>query len=62
VKEKSRQMARVLTALDGAQRRGVPDWAELDRDACSGRIKIMPSRSDVTMPVNEKLIVELYSK
>jgi small subunit ribosomal protein S4 len=62
VKERSRQMARVLTALDGAQRRGVPDWAELDRDTCSGRIKIMPSRSDVTMPVNEKLIVELYSK
>jgi small subunit ribosomal protein S4 len=62
VREKSRQMARVLTALDGAQRRGVPEWAELDRDACSGRIKLMPSRSDVTMPVNEKLIVELYSK
>jgi small subunit ribosomal protein S4 len=62
VHEQSRQMARVLTALEGAQRRGVPEWAELDRDAFSGRIKLMPSRSDITMPINEKLIVELYSK
>ena len=62
VKEQSRQVARVLMALEGAQRRGVPEWAELDRDAFSGRIKLMPSRSDITMPINEKLIVELYSK
>lgn len=62
IREKSRQMGRVLTALDGAQRRGVPDWAELDRESFSGRIKIFPTRSDITMPINEKLIVELYSK
>jgi len=62
VKEPSRQITRVLSALEGSQRRGVPDWAEVDRDACSGRIKLLPSRSDITMPINEKLIVELYSK
>jgi len=62
VKESSRQITRVLTALEGSQRRGVPDWADVDRDACSGRIKILPARGDVTMPINEKLIVELYSK
>ena len=62
VKEPSRQITRVLSAMEGAQRRGVPDWAEVDRDACSGRIKILPTRSDITMPINEKLIVELYSK
>jgi small subunit ribosomal protein S4 len=62
VKEQSRQMGRILTAMEGAQRRGVPEWAELDRDNCSGRIKILPTRSDITMPINEKLIVELYSK
>jgi small subunit ribosomal protein S4 len=62
VKEKSRQMGRVLTALEGAQRRGVPDWTELDRESFSGRIKLFPTRSDITMPINEKLIVELYSK
>ena len=62
VKEQSRQLGRVVAAMEGSQRRGVPDWAEVDRDAVSGRIKILPSRSDVTMPINEKLIVELYSK
>ena len=61
-KEDSRQMARVLTAMEGAQRRGVPEWAEVNRDAFSGRVKLMPARSDITMPINEKLIVELYSK
>ncbi|HEY7558126.1 MAG TPA: 30S ribosomal protein S4 [Candidatus Binatia bacterium] len=62
VKEQSRQITRILSAMEGAQRRGVPDWAELDRDTCSGRIKLLPTRSDITMPINEKLIVELYSK
>ena len=62
VKEQSRQLGRVLSALEGVQRRGVPDWAELDRETVSGRIKILPSRGDITMPINEKLIVELYSK
>ena len=62
VKEQSRQIGRVVSAMEGAQRRGVPDWAEVDRDTVSGRIKLLPSRSDITMPINEKLIVELYSK
>jgi small subunit ribosomal protein S4 len=62
VKEQSRQMARVLSAMEGAQRRGIPEWAEVDREAFSGRIKLLPTRSDITMPINEKLIVELYSK
>ena len=62
VKEQSRQITRVLSALEGVQRRGVPEWAELDRETFSGRIKLLPTRSDITMPINEKLIVELYSK
>jgi len=62
VRERSRQAGRLLTALEAAQRRGVPDWAELDRDNFSGRIKLLPTRSDITMPINEKFIVELYSK
>ncbi len=62
VKEQSRQMGRIISALDGAQRRGVPEWVEVDREGFSGRIKILPTRSDITAPINEKLIVELYSK
>lgn len=62
VKERSRQIGRVLTAMEAAQRRGIPEWADVDRDAFTGRIKLLPTRSDITMPINEKLIVELYSK
>lgn len=62
IKEQSRQSTRILSALEGAQRRGVPDWTEVDREAFSGRIKVLPTRSDITAPINEKLIVELYSK
>ncbi len=62
VAESSRQMGRVVSSMEGAQRRGVPDWAEVDKDTFSGKIKILPTRSDITMPINEKLIVELYSK
>jgi small subunit ribosomal protein S4 len=62
VAESSRQIGRVLSSMEGAQRRGVPDWAEVDKDTFSGKIKILPTRSDITMPINEKLIVELYSK
>ena len=62
VQEGSRQMGRIVSALEGSQRRGVPEWAELDREAFTGKIKILPTRSDITAPINEKLIVELYSK
>jgi small subunit ribosomal protein S4 len=62
IKESSRQLGRVQAAMEGAQRRGIPDWAEVDREAVNGRIRLLPSRSDITMPINEKLIVELYSK
>lgn len=62
VKEQSRQMVRVLSAMEGSQRRGVPEWAEVDRNAFTGKIKLLPTRADITAPINEKLIVELYSK
>jgi ribosomal protein S4 len=35
---------------------------EVDRDSASGKIKYLPTRSDITAPINEKLVVELYSK
>jgi len=62
IKERSRQGVRILSALEGSQRRGVPEWADVDRESFSGRIKLLPARSDITAPINEKLIVELYSK
>jgi small subunit ribosomal protein S4 len=62
VPEQSRQMGRILSAMESAQRRGVPEWAEVDRETMTGKIKVLPTRGDITTPINEKLIVELYSK
>jgi small subunit ribosomal protein S4 len=62
VREKSRQVARIQEAMELAQRRGVPEWLEATPETFSGRMKALPTRTDLTLPVNEKLVVELYSK
>jgi len=62
VREKSRKTASILEALETVDRRGVPQWLELDKDAFKGAVKAVPSREDITMPIQEHLIVELYSK
>jgi small subunit ribosomal protein S4 len=62
VRERSQKVARIQDALELAQRRGIPDWLEVTPEAFAGRIKALPARSDLTMPINEKLVVELYSK
>ena len=62
VAERSRSLARILEALEQAERRGVPDWLEVQREAFTGRVRALPTRADLTMPINEKLVVELYSK
>ena len=62
VREKSRAITRIVEALEQAERRGVPDWLEVQRDAFTARVKALPTRADLTMPINEKLVVELYSK
>ncbi|MBM4267605.1 MAG: 30S ribosomal protein S4 [Deltaproteobacteria bacterium] len=62
VREGSRKVARIVESLELSQRRGVPEWLELDREAFTGVVKAFPQRADLTMPINETLIVELYSK
>jgi len=60
--EKSRKVASINESLEGVVRRGIPQWLELDKDAYKGIIKSLPVREDITMPIQEQLIVELYSK
>lgn len=62
LKEKSRSVAVIAESLDAVVRRGIPQWLELDRDAFKGVMKLLPVREDITMPIQEQLIVELYSK
>ncbi|NUM81093.1 30S ribosomal protein S4 [bacterium] len=62
VREKSQKMARILGAVDAAQRRGIPEWLDFDREKFSGVVRSLPSRDQITTPINENLIVEYYSK
>ena len=62
IKEKSRNIQCVVDALGAVVRRGVPQWLELEKENFKGQIKNFPAREDITMPIQEQLIVELYSK
>jgi len=62
VRERSKKVVRILEAVEGVARRGVPQWLELDKDHLKGQVKALPAREEITIPIQEKLIVELYSK
>ena len=62
VREKSRATGRVTVALDGVERRGVPEWLELDKAAFTGKVRSAPVREAITLPIKEQLIVEFYSR
>lgn len=62
LKEKSRKVLPILDSLGTVARRGIPGWLELDKDNFKGVLKAVPTREDITMPVQEQLVVELYSK
>ena len=62
VREKSKKVVRIQEALEGVARRGIPQWLEVDKDQMKGNVKSMPTREEITIPIQEKLIVELYSK
>jgi small subunit ribosomal protein S4 len=62
LRESSRQIARITEALAALERRSLPGWLELDAEHFEGVVKAVPTREDITMPIQEQLIVELYSR
>ncbi len=62
LREKSRKNEEIKICLDTASGRGVPPWLELEAEQFKGTVKQLPSREDIPMPIQEQLIVELYSK
>ena len=62
VREKSRAIASVLEAMETVVRREIPPSLEVDARKFHGIVKAFPNREELTMPINEQLIVELYSK
>jgi small subunit ribosomal protein S4 len=62
LRESSREIARVVGALDSLEGRALPGWLEIDKAAFQGIVKALPARDDITLPIEEQLIVELYSR
>ena len=62
LREKSRKVQAISDSLDAIVRRGVPSWLEINKDTFKGQIVGIPTREDITLPIQEQLIVELYSK
>ena len=62
LREKSRKAQVILESMETVARRGIPEWLEMDNENFTGVIKAFPNREDLTMPIQEQLIVELYSK
>lgn len=61
-KEKSKKIARIIESLESVERRGVPRWLEVDKQHLKGKLSDLPSREDITIPIQEQLIVELLSR
>jgi small subunit ribosomal protein S4 len=62
IREASRKLAVLEQAKEFAAHGNAPTWLEIDRDNFRGKVLALPKREDIQLPVNEQLIVELYSK
>jgi small subunit ribosomal protein S4 len=62
IRENSRKLPILEQAKEFASHQPAPTWLEIDRDNYKGRVLALPKREDIQLPVNEQLIVELYSK
>jgi len=62
LRDKSREIERIRRALEIGQQIGLPEWLELDVDRNQGVVKTLPTRDQISMDIQEQLVVELYSK
>lgn len=62
LREKSKNVARITAALEALEGRSLPQWLEIEKTTSEGTVKQLPVREDITLPIDEQLIVELYSR
>jgi small subunit ribosomal protein S4 len=62
VHERSKDFTRLAGALEAVERRGVPEWLELNKETKTATVRSMPVREAITLPIREQLIVEFYSR
>jgi small subunit ribosomal protein S4 len=62
VREKSREIKSITEAQEAVVRRSMPQWLDLEKEKMKGTVRGIPVREDITMPIQESQIVELYSR
>ena len=62
IKKDSQKVKAILDAMGTVARKGIPKWINFEKDKFRGTLTAIPNREDLTMPIQEQLIVELYSK
>ena len=62
IREKSKENNRIKSSVESVARRGVPEWLDLASEKLTGNVKRLPIREDFTLPLDEQLIIEFYSK
>ncbi len=62
LRDRSKKVARISAALEALEGRSLPQWLEIEKAESEGLVKQMPQREDITLPIDEQLIVELYSR
>ncbi len=62
LRERSRAMVSVQVSLEEADSRGTPAWLEVDRASFKGIVRALPTKEECAVPVNEQMVVELYSR
>jgi small subunit ribosomal protein S4 len=62
IRPRSREIESIQAALEAVDGRGIPAWLELDRQAVKGTVRAIPTKDEIALPVNEQLVVELYSR
>jgi len=62
LREKSKKVQTISDSLEAIVRRGVPQWLEINKENFKGQVLAIPTREDITLPIQEQLIIELYSK
>ena len=62
IRQRSREMLPIQSALQTVEGRGIPQWLDLDKGAFQGTVRTLPTKAEIAVPVNEQLVVELYSR
>ena len=62
LKDKSKEVPQIKEALQNLGRKQIPAWLEVDASQASGTVKALPAREELTIPMQEQLIIELYSR